>query len=311
VGLESFRCMHAVWSAFLSAFAWSCASGTFCLCVLNVPVACAQDQVLLVDSTLDATGEDPNSMESRDGIALLDTVPADWTSPVDYRKGRVYVRVQILEKPSERSTLLTVCFYSKAQYQEIEDAQGNVTSVKGLTCTPYAGKYNTTQTLLGRPEIAAFWNKDGYDWSQKPDLVYIVLKNGDNEEFVRGDASFYPSKMQVTIALLAEGVQDYGEDGQSAGGAAAEAGTSASSTGDAGGDSSSGTAAGAGGVGSDDESSSAGAGGGGDLDRYVDPGSSCSAISMRARASGAAGYAVCAGTLLMFAFGLGVRSRRR
>jgi hypothetical protein len=284
----------------LCAFALWCAAAT---CRVSLPVTHAQDaqgQVLLVDSTFDAKGEDPNSMESRDGLSLIASVPSDWTAPVDYRKGRVYVRVQVLDKPSERSTLLTVCFYHKAQYQETTDEQGNVT-VKGLTCTPYAGKYNTTQTLLGKPEVSAFWNKDGYDWTQKPDLIYIVLKNGENEEFVRGDASFYPTNLHVTIALLAEGVQDYSDPAS----ASSAVGTSTAGTGG----NSQTAAAGAGGE-EDSESGSAGQGGD-DLDRYVDPGSSCAAVAPRGRVIGAAGSLACAGSMLLLAFVLRARSRRR
>lgn len=302
--------------------AWLCASVIAGLLASGAPHrAHAQEQFLLIDETFTTTTQ--NTMESQFGITPLAKQPSDWTSPVDFSKGSIYVRFEILEKPSSRMTLCNVCFEH----------------TNTLTCMPYPPPYTATGVFTSAPTMDKFWNYDVYDWTKKPEHVYVVLKD-ENGLLVQGDSQFYPSKMRVTVTVVPPGAKyvemplgtpttpttnagtgsgaggSSGTGPVSTGGTKATAGSSGSSQGSgsagrsspapttsvgaAGSASVTTPGAAVGGTSSPAVGARAGAGAPGqrDIRDYVDPGSNCSVRSVGSSGAGLAWIWVCLGLSL-------------
>ena len=148
--------------------------------------ALAQEQFVLVDSTFTATAQ--NTSLSQYGIAPLPAAPANWKTPLDWSKGSMHVRFEILEKPSNAKTLTNVCFENS-----------NV-----LTCQPYPPPYSAKGVFTSDDRIPTFWQYNVYDWTQKLEHVYVVIKD-ENGKLAQGNAMFYPSKMRVTVTIVPPG----------------------------------------------------------------------------------------------------------
>jgi hypothetical protein len=144
-------------------------------------------QFVLIDATFTATAQ--NTEKSQYTVAPLAAAPANWTSPIDYRQGSIFVRFEILEKPTTKSTLCNVCFENSGT----------------LTCMPYPPAYTRPSVFTSAPTMKTFWQFDVYDWTKKVDHVYVVVKDGTNEKLVQGDSQFFPSKMHITVTVVPPG----------------------------------------------------------------------------------------------------------
>lgn len=155
------------------------------LCALSAR-ASAQDQFVIADATFTATAQ--NTMMSQYPIAPLPAAPANWKSPVDFSSGTMYVRYEVLEKPSNATTYGNICF-----------EQG-----KTLTCQGYPPPYTSTGVTMNNAKLPTFWQYSMIDWTKKIDRVYVVLKDG-SMSIVQGNAMFYPTKLHVTVTVVAPG----------------------------------------------------------------------------------------------------------
>lgn len=148
--------------------------------------ALAQEQFVLIDSTFTMTAQ--NTSLSQYGVAPLPAAPDNWKAPFDWTKGSMHVRFEILEKPSNATTLTNVCLENN-----------NV-----LTCQPYPPPYNNKGVFTSDDRLPTFWQYNVYDWTQKIEHVYIVIKD-ETGKLVQGSAMFYPSKMRVTVTIVPPG----------------------------------------------------------------------------------------------------------
>jgi hypothetical protein len=146
----------------------------------------AQQQLTVVDSTYTATAQNTNgSSEYR--MPALPGIPSNLKAPTDYSAGKVYVRYEVLQKPSDRKTVVNVCF------------QGNV-----LTCLPYPPAHTATGVYDFSNPPNSFWQFDMFDWTMGIKQVVVVLKD-DTFNLVAGDPLFYPTKMRITISFVPPG----------------------------------------------------------------------------------------------------------
>lgn len=289
-----------------AAWLWGCA-----LALLASSRGLAQEQFVLVDSTFTMTPQ--NTMQSQYAIAPLPAAPASWKSPVDWSRGSMHVRFEILEKPSNAKTLTNVCFET-----------GGV-----LTCQPYPPPYTAKGVFTSDDRLITFWQYSVFDWTKKLDHVIVVIKD-ENGKIVQGDSTYYPSKMRVTVTVIPPGlaykdtpVTQQDEDGGvplvaprgDAGLAPRPAGTSGDTTGTAGARASGLTATPAGPARAGTSASGtaglsalqvADAGTGRSIRDYVDSGSACALSPVPARGS----HALLAGFGLALA-SFAVRRRRR
>jgi len=148
--------------------------------------ALAQEQFVLVDSTFTMTAQ--NTMQSQYAIAPLPAAPESWKTPVDWSKGSMHVRFEILEKPSNVKTLTNVCFET----------------ARVLTCQPYPPPYNNRGVYESDDRLTTFWQYSVFDWTRKIDHVIVVIKD-ETGKIVQGNAMYYPSKMRVTVTIVPPG----------------------------------------------------------------------------------------------------------
>ena len=166
-----------------AAWLWGCA---LALLLGGAGPALAQDQFVLVDSTFTMTTM--NTMQSQYAIAPLPAAPDSWKTPLDWSRGSMHVRFEILEKPGNAKTLTNVCFET-----------GGV-----LTCQPYPPPYTAKGVFTSDDRLTTFWQYSVFDWSKKIDHVIVVIKD-ENGKIVQGSSTFYPSKMRVTVTIIPPG----------------------------------------------------------------------------------------------------------
>jgi hypothetical protein len=142
-------------------------------------------QLLLVDATYTATAQNTSSSHYR--LTPLAGTPTNWRAPVDYAAGTMFARIEVIEKPSDSKTLVTICF------------EGNV-----KTCMPYPPAYTAPGVYDVSWRIDSFWQYAMVDWTKGVQQVAVVLKT-ETEVEAQGDPLFYPAKMHVTVSLVPPG----------------------------------------------------------------------------------------------------------
>jgi hypothetical protein len=290
------RSIRSFWLLFVALFAWSADSH-------------AQDQFVLVDQTYTATAQN-TSMSQYTIAPKTSGVPSNLKSPTDYTMGSVNVRYEVLEKPSDKPTLWGICFET-----------ANV-----LTCMPTPPSYTAPNVYTYSAAFSKFWQFSMFDWTKPIEKVLTTLKDGSMAA-VQGDASYYPTKVHVTVTVVPPGKTfDPGDEdagtpskpakppttpaagggsgsagrsmtpgaGAGRGGQATAAGGSGTNAFDAGPATAGSAGLGAGGKSGTRASASTAAGSSaGDINAYVDPGSSCAAVSGKSHSPlSAAGIAI-------------------
>jgi hypothetical protein len=144
----------------------------------------AQDKFIAADATYTATTM--NTMNSHYMVMPMTGTPANWKSPVDYSTGSVSVRMEVLEKPSDKKTLVNICF------------QGNVE-----TCMNYPPAYTKPGVITFNGNFSTFWQYSMFDFSKGIQSVAVSLKD-ETEMLAQGNADFYPTKVKLTVTVTAK-----------------------------------------------------------------------------------------------------------
>jgi hypothetical protein len=227
------------------------------LAAAAVAVPARADQVVLIDLTYEATAQ--NTTDSHFPGMPAANVPKNLKSPIDYSMGTVYLRFEVLTKPSAAETLYNVCFQNPSNY----------------ACLPYPPSYTATGVYNFNTKFSALWQVAMVDWTMGVTEVQLILKD-KTEAKVQGDAMFYPYKTHVTITLVSPGATYVPPDMPAAGaGGSAAAGSGGAGSGGTGGmggrSGAAGSRAGSGGAGAG--ASAAGSGAAGSLAAAGSPGS--------------------------------------
>src|SRR5262249_40375527 len=141
----------------------------------------------VTDLTFTATPQ--NTQDSKFVAMPQSGTPSNWLSPIDYSKGDVHVRLEVLEKPSAKKTSYAFCFEGAASTE---------------TCMGLAPAETGPGTFEKSQSLPTFWNYAQFDFSQGVAHVAIAVKD-ENQNLVQGDASFFPTKLHVTITLVSPG----------------------------------------------------------------------------------------------------------
>ncbi len=92
------------------------------------------------------------------------TAPPDWTSPINYAGGRVYVRLEILTKPSAKPVAAQICIWRNSFTEETCSGTRTFTA-PGVQWVDY-----------GTPN--SWWKKDGsWSWTSPFSPTRIMLKD--------------------------------------------------------------------------------------------------------------------------------------
>jgi hypothetical protein len=227
---------------------------------LSASPAAAADQLVAFDETyVQELNGNVQGETFHHGIVPKPTEPASWTTPVNYAKGTAYLYMEVLEKPSKRNTLLTVCFDGPKEGYGCFDTK-SYTDV---------GAYETKVTMGG-----ADWYQYGkVAWGQRRDDYHLVIKDPalNGTQGGKPATDYVPTKLRVVLTIVPPGGtytppakgQGMGGADAGAGDAAGAGGAGPADAGSAAGGSSGGNAGGAAGGGAAGGSAGSGAGGSG------------------------------------------------
>ncbi|MDF1860183.1 MAG: hypothetical protein P1U87_08210 [Verrucomicrobiales bacterium] len=124
--------------------------------------------------------------------------PTDWTAPVDYRNGTVYIRIEVLEKPDgETPTTWSLCYLPN---------RGRDNNY-GCTKTP---SYTTEGVYEKDVKMTEFWENDSIIWSEGIKQMSLVVKRanagGKAHAHLQPDLkAFFPTRIRVTMVQVAKG----------------------------------------------------------------------------------------------------------
>ena len=123
--------------------------------------------------------------------------PTNWTSPIDYRNGKVHIRIEVLEKaPGNFPTVWTLCYIPNK-------GQGNG---YGCTNTPI---YTDTGIYEQEVDMTSFWENESIIWSEGIKQMDLVIKDnsgGQGHAHKRADwQHFFPTKVRITMIQIPHG----------------------------------------------------------------------------------------------------------
>lgn len=145
------------------------------------------EQLVIADVTYTHSAE--TTSDSHYYVPPLPGTPADWTSPVDWTKGSVHLRLEVKTKPTATPTRYQVCFDVKPNYG----------------CTWQIEPYTTTGVYdLTTPFASIWYPTPEFDWSQGVRVLSLILKDVDNNK-PQGDPLYVPTELRVEVTLLSEG----------------------------------------------------------------------------------------------------------
>ncbi|NND34486.1 MAG: hypothetical protein HKN76_18010 [Saprospiraceae bacterium] len=163
----------------------------------------AQDhQFILFDVAFTYTKEDAdNSKPSKSHFYVKDYLmnpdrPIDWTAPVNYREGKVHVRIEVLEKPDvETPSTWSLCYIPNK-------GRGN-----GYGCTS-TGIYYEEGTYEKDIDMTSFWENESIIWSEGIKQMDLVIKDdsgGQGHAHKRIDhENYFPTRVRITMVQVAQ-----------------------------------------------------------------------------------------------------------
>ena len=121
--------------------------------------------------------------------------PANWTSPVDYRKGRIHLVLDVLEKPSDISVKLATCFI-----------QSSYTCSNGLPFTK-TGHFEASQP------VSSWYQYAQVDWTRRFGFVTSIVRGpngnkidiGENFDHEPDFSAYVPMKVRMRVFAVSEG----------------------------------------------------------------------------------------------------------
>lgn len=134
---------------------------------------------------------------THDSHYTLDALPANppsWTSPVDYTKGTVVVRLEVFTKPSDAPTRLQICF------------EGNPYS-----CTLQSATYYATGIYTWTSRFDQFYSPGTPSYVTSPEAMSLILKDDMNVKPAPENvgatqaARYMPTELRVTVTLVSAG----------------------------------------------------------------------------------------------------------
>ncbi len=162
------------------------APAALALASVAAPKPARAEQFVVVDETYTATAA--NTDDSHYRVNPRAGTPTNWRSPVDFASGRAHARLEVLEKPSTRKTLYNICYEATPSY----------------ACMAYSPAYTAPGVYDFEFPFSTFYQYSMVDWSKGVRKVALILKD-ENEIKKQGDAAFYPTKIHITITIVAPG----------------------------------------------------------------------------------------------------------
>jgi MYXO-CTERM domain-containing protein len=158
------------------------------------------EQFVLFDVTFTMTWEDATTsspskshhyVKSNSGINAMQ--PSNWTSPVNYRDGKVHIYLEVIEKPEGgQSQGWALCYVSG-----------------GYGC-PYTPYYTTVGVYERDVDMHSFYNNAQIDFTKainEVDLIYTINDSGSGHVhyFPELKDKTTPTKVRIAMVQVSEG----------------------------------------------------------------------------------------------------------
>jgi hypothetical protein len=152
-------------------------------------------QFTLVDETFSYTKAEADATQSHHFVKMVKQPSANWTAPVDYRKGSVHIRTEVLEKaPGGEITQWSICYF------------GNNGSSYGCS---ESGPYTAAGVVERDVGMLTWWQNETIDWTKGVKEMAFVMKDkdeGGGHTHKRSDPEhFFPTKVRITMVQVAAG----------------------------------------------------------------------------------------------------------
>jgi hypothetical protein len=133
--------------------------------------------------------------------------PTNWRSPVDYSRGTLYQRVQIISKPTDAVALYALCMFQD-QVQAPRHACGDMTKIRFTA----PGTYTSSQAMT-----TMFQYSSAIDWNRKPHVImlHIADRNKHQPDSYPGFMGkwlgspnwglYYPMRLRYTAVIVPPG----------------------------------------------------------------------------------------------------------
>jgi MYXO-CTERM domain-containing protein len=153
-------------------------------------------QFTLVDETFTFTKALADAGQSHHFVKAVKQPSANWTAPVDYRKGSVHIRTEVMDKPAGGEiTQWSICYF------------GNNGSSYGCS---ESGPYTTAGVVERDVGMLTWWQNETIDWTKGVKEMAFVMKDkdeGGGHTHKRKDPEhFFPTTVRITMVQVAAGV---------------------------------------------------------------------------------------------------------
>lgn len=160
------------------------------------------DQFVLFDATFtytwqNATTSSPSKSHYyvNEGNWLNKARPTNWVSPVNYRNGKVHIRVEVFEKP--------------AGAQKVGWALCYVANQGGYGC-PYTDYYSAPGIYEKEVSMTSFYNNQTLQWDRgvkQVDLVYTINDSGSGhvDRYPNLMNQTTPTRLRITMVQVSQG----------------------------------------------------------------------------------------------------------
>jgi MYXO-CTERM domain-containing protein len=159
------------------------------LLAATLPLAAQAQQTVAFDKVYQATGSNNFHFD----VKPAPDQPASWVSPVDYSKGTVYIHQEVFTKPSNRDTVVDICF------------DGDLAGYGCIDTLPYktTGVHETMKPLNAN----TMYQYGKVAWTKKRTLFQLVIKDPALGGTPGGKPAtdFVPSDMRIVLTVVAPG----------------------------------------------------------------------------------------------------------
>ena len=174
------------------------------LCSLQVNA----EQFVLFDKVFSFDKKEAIPTQSHLKVSLEELskdMPKNWSSPVNYAEGSLYVYMEVYDKPKgDEKTHWSLCYIAN---------KGQNGSSYACASSPH---YTSTGTFEATRDMTKLWQKDKVVWSQGIKMITLVTKASDNKSGVKGKAHahmqpnmdlFFPTKIRVVMVQVSKGAK--------------------------------------------------------------------------------------------------------
>ena len=169
---------------------------TIAVALIFTEAAAQAQQFVLVDDTFTFTKADADKDQSHHYNRAIKQPATNWTMPVDYRKGTVHIRTEVIEKPAGGEiTQWSICYFGN---------NGN-----SYGCSE-SGTYTQQGAVIDRDVgMLTWWQNETIDWTKGVKQVAFVMKDKNEptgHTHKRSDPEhFFPTKVRITMVQVPAG----------------------------------------------------------------------------------------------------------